>query len=84
MPLVRGAALLSVLWIGAVAVICVQSWPTIPLDLDARDAALQAAFRQAAVLHVLKHAGVALAPAALLIGAARWIAGRRKRADRAD
>lgn len=84
MTLMRVAAALSVLWIGAMAVVCVQSWPTIPLDLDARDPALQAALRRAGLMHALKYAVAGLAPAALLVAVAWWGARRRTGAGRPD
>lgn len=76
MTFARVAVVLALVWIGAVALLCLQSWPTIPLDLDARDPALLAIYRRAGLLHAAKYAVAALVPAALLILAGRRM-GRR-------
>jgi hypothetical protein len=83
MTLARIAAVLAVLWIGAIALLCLRSWPTLPLDLDARDPALLAVYRRAGLLHAVQYAVAALVPAALLLVAAR-LAGRRRGAASPD
>lgn len=63
--------ILATLWIAAVAYLCLAAWPTIPLDLDAKDPALQAAYERARLLHAVRYALAALVPAALLLAVAR-------------
>ncbi|MEW5963251.1 MAG: hypothetical protein AB1749_06765 [Pseudomonadota bacterium] len=77
MTLARAAVVLGLAWIAAMAVLCLQSWPTIPLDLDARDPALLAAYRRAGLVHSVRYAAAALVPAALLLVAARILDRRR-------
>lgn len=71
------AVVLGMAWIAAMAVLCLQSWPTIPLDLDARDPALLAAYRRAGLVHAVQYAVAALVPAAVMLVAARLLDRRR-------
>ena len=71
--------LLSVLWIGAVTYAALTSWPTLPLDLPARDPQVQAALARAMRAHVVRHALTALVPAVLVCGLAVWRKWRQKR-----
>lgn len=54
--------LLSLLWAAGVAYVAATSWPTLPLDLPARDPQVQAALARAVQNHVIRHAAVALLP----------------------
>ena len=70
--------LLAVLWAAGVAYVALGSWPTLPLDLPARDPQVQAALSRAIQNHVIRHAVVALLPMLIVVAAAVW---RRMRRD---
>ncbi|MBL8566699.1 MAG: hypothetical protein JNM89_13370 [Hyphomicrobiaceae bacterium] len=78
-----GRALLSTLapiiaaaWIVTVAYLAWRGWPHVSLDLSAQDAATQAAYRTAVMRHLTAYAVLAIAPAGLLVLAARFVANR--------
>ena len=69
--------LLSLLWAAGVAYVALGSWPTMPLDMPARDPQVQAALARAVQNHVIKHAAFALIPLLLVLTAVIW--GRMRR-----
>ena len=56
----RTWAVLSLIWISAVAYVGWTSWPHLPLDVSSGDPATHAAFRSAEMRHLMVHAAVAL------------------------
>ena len=67
--------LISAIWIGAVAIAAANAWPTVPLDIPARDPEVQAALARAVRAHVLKFGAIGLVPVVLACG----ILWRRRR-----
>ena len=64
--------LLSLLWAAGVAYVALGSWPTLPLDLPARDPQVQAALSRAVQNHVIRHTAAALLPILIVLSAATW------------
>lgn len=64
--------LISLLWIAGVAYLALGSWPTLPLDLPARDPQVQAALARAVRNHLIQHVAVALIPLIALLATAMW------------
>lgn len=62
--------LLCLIWIAGVGYTALQSWPTLPLDVPARDPQVQAALARAVNAHIVRHAIIALGPALVLVAAA--------------
>jgi hypothetical protein len=72
------ALLLSMLWAAGVAYAALQSWPTLPLDLPARDPQVQAALARAVQNHVIRHTIAASLPLLMFIVALGWQSLRRR------
>lgn len=62
--------LLSLLWAAGVAYVALDSWPTLPLDLPARDPQVQAALARAVQKHVITHAAIVLVPILIVLATA--------------
>ena len=69
--------ILSLLWAAGVAYVALGSWPTMPLDMPARDPRVQAALARAVQNHVIKHAALALIPSLIVLTAVIWRRMRR-------
>lgn len=72
------ALFLSLLWAVGVAYAALQSWPTLPLDLPARDPQVQAALAQAVQNHVIRHSIAASLPLLMFVIALGWQSIRRR------
>jgi hypothetical protein len=66
------AALIGLVWIGAVLWYGWATLPHLPLDVSASDPATAAALQSAQLKHALLYAAVALLPAGALV----WLGGR--------
>lgn len=66
-------AIVSLAWVGIVAVFALQTWPHLPLDVSHTDPGTQAALNQAVVVHIIKHIAMALAPPIVIGALARFI-----------
>lgn len=68
---------LAVAWLAGAAYLCWAGWPTIPLDVAAKDPAFQAAYQRAINQHVLRYALTGLLPAAILLLVSRFFSRRK-------
>ncbi len=66
-------AVVSLAWIGIVAVFAYQTWPHLPLDVSHSDPGTQSAYQQAIAMHLVKHAAMAIVPALVIGWLARFI-----------
>jgi hypothetical protein len=64
---------LSLGWVLAVGSFALQGWPHMPLDISHTDPATRAAFDEAVLVHVGKHAAVALLPPLVMFVLARLV-----------
>lgn len=65
-PLKVAAVLLSLLWLGYIAVEAWQRWPQVPLDVGADDGATASIYRDAVAAHAGRAVALALSVPALL------------------
>ncbi|HKZ97117.1 MAG TPA: hypothetical protein VJ045_09065 [Hyphomicrobiaceae bacterium] len=68
---------LSIIWAGAMAYLCIASWPEVPLDISAIDPATVVALRAAIIRHAGLYALLAIGPPVLLFVLGRGILGRK-------
>lgn len=63
-------------WAVAVAMVAIQGWPRVPLDMSAADPATKAALAKAVSMHVTRHIALAVVPPLVMLALAwRWLRG---------